>query len=101
MAPATRLVAGPSSDSLGRAGHPHLGLQSWRRDAFRRGLVVAVALSLGTLVLTVSLLVGKHLLAAWWLEGLHGAVDVGNQRDKLAARRRKRWIGGCGHRTRD
>jgi hypothetical protein len=75
MAPPVRLPTPrtPSDTSL-RAVSPTLEQRLGRRELFRRGMILAVVLSLATLVVGVSFVVGTHLFAAWWLEGHHGAV---------------------------
>lgn len=52
-----------------RPAHP-----SWRQEAFRLGAIAALSLTLAAVILGVSYVAGRHLVAAWWLERLRGNV---------------------------
>ena len=48
--------------------------ESGRREIFRTTLFVALAVTVATLLVSGSFLVGTHLVAAWWLESHQGMV---------------------------
>jgi hypothetical protein len=74
MAPTMTLTTALATKPLHRADRDLLRYGYLRREALRRGLIAAVALTLATLVVGLSFLVGTHLVAAWWIQSLHGAV---------------------------
>jgi hypothetical protein len=74
MAPTMTLTTALATKPLHRADRDLLRYGYLRREALRRGVIAAVALTLATLVVGLSFLVGTHLVAAWWIQSLHGAV---------------------------
>jgi Leucine Rich repeat len=74
MAPPMSLPTRSPSKSLRHVDREHVEHRSRRREVFRRGAIVAAALSLATLVLGAYFVVGRHFVTAWWIEGLNGAV---------------------------
>ena len=74
MAPSMSPETVPATDSLHRTERLVFERRLWRRDMFRRGVIVVVAASASTLVLAVSFVAGRHLVTSWWLESLHGGV---------------------------
>jgi hypothetical protein len=74
LAPSVSPAAGPPSEPVHRAERLVFEHRLWRRDVFRRRVIMVVAVALATLVVAVALPVTRHLSAAWWLEGLSGAV---------------------------
>jgi hypothetical protein len=74
MTPSMIQTTGPCSESLPRATRERFEDPLRRRQAMRRSVIAALALTLAALALIVSITVGTHLVAAWWLERLHCAV---------------------------
>ena len=61
-------TAARATEALRHADPELLRHRSRRRDAFRRGLIAAVALTVAALLVGAFFLVGQHLLTAFWLE---------------------------------
>jgi Leucine Rich repeat len=63
-----------STEPTPQADPEWLSHRSRRREGLGRGIIAAVALSVAALLVGAYSLVGAHLLAAWWLQSLHGIV---------------------------
>ena len=74
MVPSTSLATRPAANAVRNAGRENLETLLWRRDAMRRSVVVAVALSVAVLVLGLFTFVVAHLVAKWWIESQGGMV---------------------------
>jgi hypothetical protein len=74
MIPATSLAARPAADAVRYADRENIENLLWRRDVLRRGVIVAVALSVAVLVLGLFTFVVAHLVAKWWIESQGGMV---------------------------
>jgi Leucine Rich repeat len=74
MIPATSLAVRPAADAVRHADRENVENLLWRRDVLRRGVVVAVALSVAVLVLGLFAFVVTRLVAQWWIESQGGQV---------------------------
>jgi Leucine Rich repeat len=74
VAPLVSSATGPPSAAVGRTTPPLLDHRQRRHDRVRRGVIVVVTVALAMLVIAVTFPVASHFSAAWWLEGLSGAV---------------------------
>src|SRR5260370_42157507 len=62
------------SEPLSHAERELFEHRLWKRQALRRGFIATLSLALAALLVGISIPVGTHLVAAWWLERLHCAV---------------------------
>ncbi len=75
MATSMILTTTRSSEPLDRVDPEMFRQRSRRSDALRVGAIAALAISLATVVVSLSAIAGAHLIAAWWLGSVNGRVS--------------------------